>query len=153
MDKASTEPEAETLGLHECWRYLRSTSLCRIAFTHGDTVEIFPVNYVPSNGTLLIRSGQGAKLDAVAARKAVSLEADGLNQYGTIAWSVVVKGHAAAVDDTEEFQDAADAGLSPWQAGPKNSLIRVTPEEITGRRFVIAPPTHWWAPQEPADKA
>jgi hypothetical protein len=66
---------------------------------------------------------------------------------------VVVKGHAAVVDDTEDFQDASDAGLSPWQAGAKDSLIRVTPEEITGRRFVIAPPTRWWAPQEPADRA
>lgn len=153
MDTAATEPEAESLGVHDCWRYLRSTSLCRIAFTRGDGVEILPVNYVPSNGTLLIRTGPGTKMYAVAGRKAVSLEADGLNQYGTIAWSVVVKGHAVLVDDAEEFQDAADAGLSPWQAGPKESLIRVTPEEITGRRFVIAPPTHWWAQQEPAGKA
>ncbi|MFJ5976434.1 pyridoxamine 5'-phosphate oxidase family protein [Pseudarthrobacter oxydans] len=88
-----------------------------MAFTRGDTVEIFPVNFAPSNGTLLIRTGPGTKMDAVAGRKAVSLEADGLNQYGTIAWSVVVKGHAAVVDDTEDFQDASDAGLSPWQAG------------------------------------
>jgi uncharacterized protein len=153
MDTAATEPEAESLGLHDCWRYLRSTSLCRLAFSRGDTVEIFPVNYVPSNGTLLIRTAAGTKMDAISERKPVSLEADGLNQYGTIAWSVVVKGHAAVVEDAEEFQDAADAGLSPWQAGPKESLIRVTPEEITGRRFVIAPPTHWWAPQEPAGKA
>ncbi|VXC22447.1 Pyridoxamine 5'-phosphate oxidase family protein [Arthrobacter sp. 9AX] len=153
MDTAATEPETETLGLHECWKHLRSTSLCRIAFTHGDTVEIFPVNYVPSNGTLLVRTGGGPKLEAAAGRQVVSLEADGLNQYGTIAWSVVVKGHAAVVDDTEEIQDAAEAGLSPWQAGAKNSLIRVTPEEVTGRRFVIAPPTHWWAPLEPAEKA
>ena len=151
MDTAATEPEAETLGLHDCWRYLRSSSLCRIAFTHGDTVEIFPVNYVPSNGTLLIRTGEGTKLDTVSSRKAVSLEADGLNQYGTIAWSVVVKGRAAAVDDTEEFQDAADAGLSPWQPGQKNSLIRITPEDITGRRFVISPPTKWWAPLDPTE--
>ncbi|CCQ46100.1 putative uncharacterized protein [Pseudarthrobacter siccitolerans] len=55
------------------------------------------------------------------------------------------------MDDAEDFQDAADAGLFPWQAGAKNSLIRVTPEEITGRRFVIGPPMQWWAPLEPAD--
>ena len=153
MDTAASEPEAESLGVHDCWRYLRSTSICRIAFVHTGKVEIFPVNYVPSNGTLLVRTGGGTKLDAVKERTAVSLEADGLNQYGTIAWSVVVKGHAAEVHDAEEFQDAADAGLSPWQAGPKNSLIRITPEEITGRRFVVAPPNSWWAPQEPADRA
>ena len=153
MDTAATEPEAENMGVHDCWRYLRSTSLCRRAFTHGDTVEIFPVNYVPSNGTLLIRTREGTKLEAATGRQVVALEADGMNQYGTIAWSVVVKGHAAIVDDEEDIQDAAEAGLSPWQAGPKNRLLRVTPGEMSGRKFVIAPPTHWWAPQEPAERA
>jgi nitroimidazol reductase NimA-like FMN-containing flavoprotein (pyridoxamine 5'-phosphate oxidase superfamily) len=124
-----------------------------MAFNHGETVEILPVNYLPVNGTLLIRSGEGTKLSAAAARQPVSLEADGLNRYGTIAWSVVVKGHAAVVTSAEEIQDAMDGGLSPWQAGPKNKLIRVTPEEISGRRFVIAPPTHWWPPQEPPSQA
>jgi hypothetical protein len=36
-------------------------------------------------------------------------EAERLNQYGTIAWSVVVKGHAAVVEDAEEFQPAGKA--------------------------------------------
>lgn len=153
MDTAAAKPETENLGVHECWRYLRSTSLCRMAFSHGETVEILPVNYLPTNGTLLIRSGEGTKLVAAAARQAVSVEVDGMNQYGTIAWSVVVKGQAAVVTDAEEIQDAMDGGLSPWQAGSKDSLIRVTPDEISGRRFVIAPPTHWWPPQEPSSHA
>lgn len=150
MDTAATEPEAESLGLHDCWRYLRSTSLCRLAFSRGDTVEIFPVNYVPSNGTLLIRTAGGTKMDAIAERKPVSLEADGLNQYGTIAWSVILKGHAVVVSDEGETQDAMEAGLSPWQPGQKNVLLRITPEEISGRKFVIAAPTYWWPPREPA---
>lgn len=152
MDTAATEPEAETLDLPDCWRYLRSTSVCRIAFIQGETAEIFPVNYVPSNGTLLIRTGEGTKLDALADHRAVSLETDGLNQYGTIAWSVVVKGVAALVTDTDEIQDAMDAGLSPWQSGTKNSLLRVTPSELTGRRFVTAQPSKWWPPLEPVER-
>jgi hypothetical protein len=72
-----------------------------------------------------------------------------MNQYGTIAWSVVLKGHAMVVSDEEETRDAMEAGLSPWQPGQKNILIRITPEKITGRRFVIAAPTHWWPPREP----
>lgn len=152
MDTAATEQETENLGVHDCWRYLRSTSVGRVAFLHGDTVEILPVNYLPTNGTLLIRSGGGLLADAADGRKPVSVEVDGMNQYGTIAWSVVAKGHAAVVTDAEEIQDAVDGGLSPWQAGPKNKLIRLTPLEMSGRRFVIAPPSHWWPPQEPAGR-
>lgn len=149
MNTAATEPGIQHLGVHDCWKYLRSASLCRVAFADGEAVENFPVNYVPTNGTLLIRTGDNTKLAALPGRKSVAVEADGMNQYGTIAWSVIIKGHAAVVSDAEEVQDAMDAGLSPWQPGQKNVLLRITPEGITGRRFVIAAPTHWWPPREP----
>jgi nitroimidazol reductase NimA-like FMN-containing flavoprotein (pyridoxamine 5'-phosphate oxidase superfamily) len=148
MDTGAVEAEAEILGVHDCWKYLQSTPVCRIAFPHGDTVEILPVNFVPSNGTVLIRTGEGTTLDSLADGQPVSLEADGFNQYGTIAWSVVVKGRAAAADDAASQREASDGRLSPWQAGTKDRLVRVTPAEVTGRRFVIAPPSRW-APQEP----
>ncbi|WP_426763004.1 pyridoxamine 5'-phosphate oxidase family protein [Pseudarthrobacter sp. 1G09] len=149
MDTGAVEPETEILGVHDCWKYLQSTPVCRIAFPHRDTVEILPVNFVPSNGTVLIRTGEGTTLDSLPNGQAVSLEADGFNQYGTIAWSVVVKGHAEAADDAASHREASDSRLSPWQAGTKDRLIRVNPAEVTGRRFVIAPPSRW-APQEPS---
>lgn len=40
----------------------------------------------------------------------IVLEADGLNAYGTIAWSVIVKGPAEVVDSAQDVQEAADAG-------------------------------------------
>ncbi|MFP5312530.1 MAG: pyridoxamine 5'-phosphate oxidase family protein [Actinomycetes bacterium] len=155
MNTAATEPDITELGVHDCWHYLRSTSLCRIAFTNGGTVENYPVNFIPTNGTLLVRTGEESKLAALAEREPadrtkVAVEADGMNQYGTIAWSVILKGHAVAVTDAEETLDAMGAGLSPWQPGRKNVLIRITPEDISGRRFVIAAPTHWWPPREPS---
>jgi nitroimidazol reductase NimA-like FMN-containing flavoprotein (pyridoxamine 5'-phosphate oxidase superfamily) len=150
MNSAATAPEIKELGVHDCWRYLRSTSICRIAFRDGDAVENFPVNFVPTNGTLLIRTGEGTRLASLDGRTPVAVEADGMNQYGTIAWSVILKGHGAVVSDEEEIQDAMDAGLSPWQPGQKNVLLRITPQELSGRRFVIAAPTHWWPPREPS---
>src|SRR4051794_3008688 len=108
MNTAATEPDIKELGVHDCWKYLRSTSICRIAFTDGNTVENYPVNYVPTNGTLLIRTGEGTKLASLADRQAVAVEADGMNQYGTIAWSVILKGRAVVVSDAEEAQDAMD---------------------------------------------
>ncbi|HEY8701943.1 MAG TPA: pyridoxamine 5'-phosphate oxidase family protein [Arthrobacter sp.] len=139
-------PETEVLDVHDCWKYLRSASVCRVATTAGGGPEIFPVNYVPDNGTVVFRTGPGTKLDAVLGGNPVALEADGLNAYGTIAWSVIIKGTAQVVDTPEAFQEAADAGLSPWEPGSKDHLVRVTPTEISGRRFVIGPPSHWWPP-------
>jgi uncharacterized protein len=150
MNTAAAEPEIKELGVHDCWKYLRSTSVCRIAFAEESGVENYPVNFVPSDGTLLIRTGEGTKLASLADRRAISVEADGMNQYGTIAWSVILKGYAVVVSDEEETRDAMEAGLSPWQPGQKNVLLRITPQEISGRKFVIAAPTHWWPPKENA---
>ncbi|WP_285246216.1 pyridoxamine 5'-phosphate oxidase family protein [Pseudarthrobacter sp. efr-133-R2A-89] len=149
MNTAGADSEIKELGVHDCWKLLHSTSVCRIAFTDGDSVENFPMNFVTTNGTLLMRTGGATKLSSFDG-KAVAVEADGMNQYGTIAWSVILKGHATVVSDAEETQEAMDAGLSPWQPGQKNTLVRVTPHDISGRRFVIAAPTHWWPPREPA---
>lgn len=146
MQSDTSEPETEVLNVHDCWKYLRSASVGRVAVTVGVGLEIFPVNYVPNYGTVVFRTGSGTKLDAVLGGSPIALEADGLNTYGTIAWSVVIKGTAAVVDSQEDFQEAADAGLSPWETGSKDHLVRVTPTEVSGRRFVINPASHWWPP-------
>jgi nitroimidazol reductase NimA-like FMN-containing flavoprotein (pyridoxamine 5'-phosphate oxidase superfamily) len=146
MQRNDSGPETEVLDIHDCWKYLRSASICRIALTAAGAPEIFPVNYVPDYGTVVFRTGPGTKLNAVLGGNAVALEADGLNTYGTIAWSVIIKGTAKVIDTQEAFQEAAEAGLSPWQHGSKEHLVRVTPTEISGRRFVINPPTPWWPP-------
>lgn len=146
MEGNAAATETEILDVHDCWKYLRSASVGRVAVTTDAGPEIFPVNYVPDYGTVVFRTGSGTKLDAVLAGSPVALEADGLNSYGTIAWSVIVKGTAAVVDSQEDFQEAADAGLSPWQTGDKDHLVRVTPSEVSGRRFVIGSPARWWPP-------
>ena len=150
MNSDASTQETEVLDTHDCWKYLRSASVCRVAVSTDGGPEIFPVNYVPDFGTVIFRTGPGTKLDAVAAGSPVAVEADGLNDYGTIAWSVIIKGTASVVGSKEDFQEAADAGLSPWQAGSKDHLVRVTPTEVSGRRFVVNPPSRWWPPLDPA---
>jgi len=150
MQSNPSVPQTEDLNVHDCWKYLRSASVCRVAVTTDGAPEIFPVNYVPNYGTVVFRTGPGSKLDAVLGGGPIALEADGLNTYGTIAWSVVIKGTAQVVDSQEDFQEAADAGLSPWEAGSKDHLVRVTPSEVSGRRFVINPASRWWPPLDAA---
>lgn len=146
MQNDTSGPQTEVLSVHDCWKYLRSASVGRVAVTTAGGPEIFPVNYVPDSGTVIFRTGTGTKLDALLGGSSLALEADGLNAYGTIAWSVIIKGTASIVDSQEEFQEAADAGLSPWEAGSKDHLVRVTPSEVSGRRFVINSPSRWWPP-------
>ncbi|MCP8998506.1 pyridoxamine 5'-phosphate oxidase family protein [Pseudarthrobacter sp. RMG13] len=146
MQNDTSGRQTEVLNVHDCWKYLRSASVGRVAVSTASGPEIFPVNYVPDYGTVVFRTGPGTKLDAVLGGATIVLEADGLNAYGTIAWSVIVKGTAEVVDSAQDVQEAADAGLSPWEPGSKDNLVRVTPSEVSGRRFVINPPSRWWPP-------
>lgn len=150
MENTSTAEDTKALSVHDCWKYLQSVSIARIALINDGLPEIFPVNFVPKFGTVLFRTGPGTKLDALREGSAISLEADGFNRYGTVAWSVILKGSPEFVTQPEDIQEAIEAGLSPWQPGAKDILVRVTPTEISGRRFVISPPSKWWPPLDPS---
>jgi nitroimidazol reductase NimA-like FMN-containing flavoprotein (pyridoxamine 5'-phosphate oxidase superfamily) len=149
MNTFKEAPASKVLGTHACWRSLRSASIGRLAVIGRTGPEIFPVNYLPEGESLIFRTGPGTKLDALLEGGAVALEADGLNPYGTIAWSVVVKGRPKAVPENGLDHDKLDRSLSPWEPGAKDLLFRITPTEITGRQFAIDPSARWWSPREP----
>ncbi|WP_423184539.1 pyridoxamine 5'-phosphate oxidase family protein [Arthrobacter sp. NyZ413] len=142
---AAIGPETHELSTHECWKYLRSSSVGRVAVVVGEHPEIFPVNYVPDDDSLVFRTGPGTKLDAVLRGKPVAFEADGMNTYGTIAWSVMVKGTTAEV---QRLDDLPVRLPEPWEEGGKEHVIRILPSQVSGRRFVIAPPGSWWNPAD-----
>ncbi len=142
---AARSSESHELDAHECWKYIGTTSLGRLAVVVDGRPEIFPVNYVPDEGSVVFRTGQGTKLGATTAGQPLALEIDGMNRYGTIAWSVVLKGLP------EEIRDARDLPVeipAPWEGGEKEHVIRIVPTQLSGRRFVIADPEHWWPPVE-----
>lgn len=128
----------EVLPLHECLELLRNSDVGRICVVIGDHPEVFPVNFIVDHGTVLFRTAEGTKLAAVVFGANVAFEADGYDRAKGEAWSVVVKGRASEVRDLHERFDAADLPLFPWHAAPKPRFVRVTPVEVTGRRFHVA---------------
>ncbi|GAA3276072.1 hypothetical protein AAU01_15600 [Paenarthrobacter aurescens] len=151
MSTVEEPSEVQILKVHECWRLLRSNSVGRLAVSGGSGPEIFPVNYFPEDGTLILRTAPGTKMDALMGQEPVALEADGFNSYGTIAWSVVAKGLPEAIPADDPSQESAAHGLSPWEPGTKDFLFRITPTELTGRRFVISDSKRWWPAREPLE--
>jgi nitroimidazol reductase NimA-like FMN-containing flavoprotein (pyridoxamine 5'-phosphate oxidase superfamily) len=152
INEAST-PQAEILSSTECWKLLRSVSVGRLALWVNDHPDIFPLNYKVDHGTLVFRTGAGTKLSASLSGPPVALEADGVNADDGVAWSVIVKGHASAVERTQEVLDTVGLLLFPWETGRKDHFIRLVPDTVTGRRFKIAPPLTWWSPLDDATRA
>ncbi|MCG2622172.1 pyridoxamine 5'-phosphate oxidase family protein [Arthrobacter sp. I2-34] len=146
MTNSVPAPDAEVLGRKTCWQLLRGVSVGRLALWVLDHPDIFPVNYAVDQESLVFRTGPGTKLDAVLGGFPVALEADGVDPATGVAWSVVVKGKALAVRPGQELLESVTLRLFPWHGGPKEHFIRIVPDSVTGRRFVVVSPRVWWQP-------
>ena len=73
------------------------------------------------------------KLDRLH-REPVSFQVDRFAWFRRIGWSVLVQG--AAVDVPPGVRSAAD--LEPWAPGEHETLIRIVPTLITGRRIELS---------------
>lgn len=136
-----TKPDASkpvsVLSQSECWHLLSSVSLGRLITSVDGQPEIFPVNFVVQNHTLLFRTAEGTKLLTAALNEYVLFEADDHNAVE--GWSVIVRGKALLLSTSNEIAEARRAGLYPWIATQKERFVRITPQSMTGRRFVFGP--------------
>ncbi len=132
-------PTTEALPAEECWRLLRSQPTTRIAGLMAGRIEVFPVNSAVIEDTVVIRTAPGTLLATMSASTEVVVEADGVEIREGVphAWSVVLRGTTETVDSVPEEEDLDANGPQPWQGGVKDEFLKVTPSEITGRRFPV----------------
>lgn len=124
----------ESLNGDECWRLLQTSSLGRLAVSFSGQPDIFPVNYVASDGRLFFRTAEGTKLVQVLINELIAFETDGVRSDE--AWSVVVKGTARILQKQSEIDAADRLPLRPLIPTLKYVFVEITPQEMTGRRFV-----------------
>ena len=82
----------------ECIRLLATQEIGRLAVVDGDRPLIFPVNFVSDGDRVVIRTGEGTKLDASRLRR-VAFEVDHIDTELRIGSSVVVQGIGHDVTD------------------------------------------------------
>lgn len=122
------------LAVSECWELLGSTDLGRLSVTVGGQPEIFPVSFVVDDGTVVFRTGEGAKLAAMLSSPRVAFQADGAwPDDGDASWSVVLKGRTGEVRWRSSIADLMLPPFLPWFEGA-GRVMRVVPHEVTGRR-------------------
>lgn len=123
----------EILSESECWNLMSASSLGRLVTSVGGEPEIFPVNFVVQNRTVLFRTAEGTKLSSAVINKNVLFEADDHNAVE--GWSVVIRGLARTLRTDDEIDEAERAQLLPWTATVKPHYVRIRPLRVTGRRF------------------
>lgn len=121
------------LSESESWNLLASVALGRLITTVDGEPEIFTVNFVVQDRTVLFRTAEGTKLVSAAINNSVVFEADDHNVAD--GWCVIVRGVARTLRTDDEIRAAERAQLLPWTATVKQHFVRVLPSRITGRRF------------------
>ncbi len=129
------EPMIEELDDVTCWEYLAGKRIGRLAVSVANRPDVFPVNYVVDDKTVVVQTAPGFKLAAAVLGSGVAFEIDELDEEAHHGWSVVVHGTASEVESVEGLLEAADLGIQPWAGGQKNHYIRIEVDEITGRRI------------------
>lgn len=141
---AEYENPISVIDEDHCWNLLAGTDVGRLATVLDGQPEIFPVNFVVDNNSIVFRTAEGTKLAHVTAHHQVAFEIDRWNDDG--GWSVVLKGTAEKITDAAELQRAEKLPLLPWVPTVKVNYVRVTAAEISGRHFEFGeeptPETH-----------
>ncbi len=140
-----TDP-IETLTDDRSWELLRGQELGRLVTHVGDTIDIFPVNYAVDGDGILFRTAPGSKLFELTVNADVLFEVD--DHTDTDAWSVIVRGHATALETDADVHRADQAGLRPWIPTLKRVYVRIVPSSLSGRAFRRDPEPERGGPQE-----
>lgn len=125
------------LSDHESWDLLKSAALGRLVTQIGDQLEIFPVNFVTQGHTVLFRTAEGTKLFGTVMNDQVVFEVD--DHTVAEGWSVIIRGTARVLSSSDELLEAERAQLLTWTATEKLRYVRITPHELSGRRFIFGP--------------
>lgn len=142
-DPIGTASDDSVLSVRECWELLRAEEYGRLAVTCQDGPDVYPINAFIDHATLVFRTAEGTKLDAIRADHRVAFEVDGYDPRRRTAWSVVIRGVAHEVSDRHEAVETVELGVTPWQHGPKPAFVRITPTSVTGRRFERVDRAEW----------
>jgi hypothetical protein len=133
----------EQISEQQCWQLVRSSEFGRLAVLLDDGPGIFPINFVVDHATIVFRSAPGSKLDAALADNPLAFEVDGYDAESGRAWSVVVRGTASEITRLYDIIDTFRLPLYPWHGSAKHRFVRISPSEVSGRRFAVVDRDRW----------
>jgi nitroimidazol reductase NimA-like FMN-containing flavoprotein (pyridoxamine 5'-phosphate oxidase superfamily) len=138
-------PVLEHLTTEECEDHLSAGGVGRIVLSGVRGPEVFPVNFIFTNGTIVFRTS-----DALARNisDVVAFEVDHIDETMSEGWSVLVRGHTRLIEEPAERLAIVRLDLEPWAGGARPNLIAITPFELTGRVIVQRQPRDRQSPTQ-----
>jgi nitroimidazol reductase NimA-like FMN-containing flavoprotein (pyridoxamine 5'-phosphate oxidase superfamily) len=120
----------------ECLELLQYHSFVgRLGFIRDGRPMVLPVNYLADEEAVIFCTSEGTALSAVGEGSHVVFEVDQSQPLERSGWSVVVGGTVGVVTDPGEVEALRRGPLRSWAARAPDRWVRITIEEITGRRL------------------
>jgi len=127
----------EYMSSSACWEALSKAEVGRIGVLVDSAPEVYPVNFVVDDHTIVFRTGSGGKVLGMARSPSVCFEVDGIDVGLQTGWSVLVKGRATEQVTADDLRQVISLPLRPWAIGVKDHWIRIQPDQVTGRRVQV----------------
>ena len=132
-------PDLIRLTDEECRWLLAANVVGRVAFDAGSGPRIHPVNYAMDGDVVVLRTAEESELVGLADRgdrPLVAFEVDHVDYDRHQGWSVLAVGRLSRVVDAGDLDRIARQwSPRPWEDGDREAVLRVTVEELTGRRL------------------
>lgn len=124
----------EVLDREECLDLLRTVPVGRLGLSMSALPVVLPVSFVVDEDRVIVRTSAGTKLDAALAGAVVAFEADDYDVATGDAWSVLVRGSSAVVDETSVHAPPAD-GEAIWVGDTVDHWVAISTDLVSGRRL------------------
>ena len=125
----------EVLDRDECLHWLESSTLGRIGVQSGALPSVLPVNFALCNNEIVIRTGDGTKLQAATRNAVVAFEVDDIDSIYHTGWSVTITGVAREVTDPDEIEVMRSLPLAHWAPSEADRYVAISTELVSGRRI------------------
>jgi hypothetical protein len=127
----------QTIDRYDAWRLLTEAAageaIARIVWSSRGNPAIVPVNFTVADGALWFQVAVGSRLARECPGQRVLVEVDQVHAPSRTGWSIVVTGPATTMPAADD--PGLLGGLQVWPRGDRQELVRVEPDEVTGRRL------------------
>jgi hypothetical protein len=130
------DAKVEVLAEDECAAFLEGSQVGRISVSVGALPAIFPVNYLAFDGAVWFRASSISTLFRASVGSVVAFEADGCDDSGAFAWSVLVRGVVDDVSDSHKIEEVKSRFIDAWPLlGAADHYLAIPVTMLTGQRY------------------
>ena len=128
-------PVLEPISVDECQALVAPGGVGRVVFSDARGPVALPVNFQMLHGNVVFRTEPQAGVVTALDAGPITFEVDHLDEALTEGWSVLLRGKGRVVVEPAERQEALSGGVTPWAAGDRSSVVKITVTQWSGRRI------------------